>query len=323
MLVLPPSPLTLPQSKLIGRVIDNTSIKDYKTCARKYLYGQVFHRRKRGLTAPLAYGSQWHYMMEANYKAPIMSREDLIDHARMAAAERYESSGLDDYRTFDRGVLEFERYLKRYGLPWEEEAKTVGWPDMPLVELPVELPIPGARHPYAGKIDRIISVSGQYLIEDHKTASQLRGDYFRQFELDDQMLGYTALARILTGLPVAGVRINAHIVHKNDSIFERQTIHFAEPRIQDWMQNLDIWMGRLEDSMAQLQASAGMTPAAQKVAVEAAFPANYSACAGKYGMCQYAGVCVLAPVARQAVLEAEFDEVPWNPLAVAEESIDG
>lgn len=252
--------------------------------------------------------------MEANYSAPMYPKGDLLDMVRMKLADKWTgSTDNSDYRTYDRCLLEYEKYLDRYGLPWDEEAKTLGWPDSPMVELAIEVPIPGARHPYTGKLDRPIQVSGQYLIEDHKTASQFRADYFKQWELDNQMIGYAVLGEVITSLPIAGVRINAHIIHKSDSIFERRTIIFSQQRLKDWARNYDFWLERLEES-AENATKYGW--------VEAAYPMNLSACAGKYGMCQYAGVCSMPPKLRQPVLEQEFDELPWNPLEIAEDVVD-
>ena len=45
-----------------------------------------------------------------------------------------------------------------------------------------------------------------------------------------------------------------------------------------------------------------------------------NACDGKYGMCQYAGVCSVSPRLREKVLETEFELNPWNPLEAADET---
>lgn len=305
--------LTLPSqsnqySQLVGRTIDNTALAAYMTCPRKYYYGYVLHRRKGGLPSPaLCYGSGWHVALETAYKAQPMDAVDLVDLVRGEVGRRWQgSTDPNDYRTFDRCIVEFEHYLDKYGLPWLEPARTVGWPDAPLVEIAVELPVPGARHPYTGKLDHIIDANGQFLIEDHKTASQLRSDYFKQFEMDNQMIGYAVLAELVTGLPIAGVRINAHIIRKSDSVFERRTIQFTQERLKAWCVNYDHWLERIENSM---------------MSSEGPFPQNFSACAGKYGMCTYADVCSMPPRLQQATLEAYYEVNPWNPLE-AEETFD-
>lgn len=297
-------------SQLIGRTIDNTALAAYMTCPRKYYYSMVLHRRKSGLPTPsLCYGSGWHKALETAYKSEPTTRDILVDEVRGAVGRSWTgSTDPNDYRTFDRCIVEFEHYIDRYGLPWLEPAHTVGWPDTPLVEIAVELPIPGARHPYTGKLDHIIEANGQFLIEDHKTASQMRSDYFKGFELDNQMIGYAVLAELVTGLPIAGVRINAHFIRKSDSVFERRTIQFTQERLKAWGKNYDWWLERIEGSA--VVASAGE--------IEGAYPQAFSACAGKYGMCTYADVCSMPPRLQQSTLETYYELNPWNPLEAEE-----
>lgn len=296
-------------SSLIGRTIDNTALAAFMMCPRKYYYSMVLNRRRDGVPTPsLCYGSGWHVAMETNYRAPSeLSADELVDLVRLTVGRRWQgSTDLEDYRTFDRCIVEYERYLDKYGLPWTEPGKTVGWPANPMVEIAVELQIPGARHPYTGKLDRIIEVNGQYLIEDHKTASMMRNDYFKMFEMDNQMIGYSVLAELVTGAQIAGVRINAHIVRKSDSVFERRTIPFTQERLRAWNQNYDRWLARIEWAMEDPKPES--------------FPQNFAACAGKYGMCTYADVCAMPPRLQQVTLETYYNESPWNPLETPEEA---
>jgi hypothetical protein len=210
----------------------------------------------------------------------------------------------EDYRTLERAIREYERYVERYGMPQEEDAKTVGWPDQPMVEIAVDLSWPGALHPYAGKIDRIIEWAGQIYVEDHKTASQFGSSYFRQFELSNQMMGYAWLAQQILGRPIAGVRINAHIVYKaQPAKFERYLIGFSPSRLKDWAENYNIWVEKIEAAHRDNN-----------------WPMNLNACAGKYGMCTYAGVCVASPEVRQRVLEQDFEELPWDPMQTTDDN---
>jgi hypothetical protein len=244
---LPVLDLTAPgaprYSKLIGRPIDNTALSAFMRCPSEYHKSMVLHRRTEGKNAALCYGGAWHVAMETHYKSSECSINDLIDQVVLEVTEKWEDPGdPDDYRTLGRLVIEYKKYLRQYGLPWQEDFKTIGWPENPFVEISGELAVPGARHPYAYKIDRAGKAQSQYLIEDHKTCSRFDKNYFRQFELDNQMMGYAAMAQLLTGQVIAGVRINCHVIHKNDSIFERRTVSFSQVRLDDWARNLDRWM---------------------------------------------------------------------------------
>lgn len=292
-------------SELIGRPIDNTAQTDYMRCPNLYLKGMVENRRPAGMPTPaLNYGSGWHVIMALNYKAPVMERRELIDMVETKSAEKWGlSSNPDDYRTFQRAQVEYEKYLNKWGLPWEEEGETVGWPTNPMVEIAVEMPIPGARHPYVGKLDRFLKRSGQSLIEDHKTASREEKDYFEQWSMSNQMQGYAVLGSLVTGDTINSIRINLHIIRKSDSVFERRTLHFAQHRLDRWKRNYDHWLERIERDMELWKAGDPR-----------AFPQNFSACAGKYSMCVYKGVCSDRPDLEEMGLAQDFEVNPWNPL---------
>lgn len=208
----------------------------------------------------------------------------------------------DDHRTLQRALLSYEQYVEKFGKPSDEDAKTVGWPENPLIELQLNVQWNGCPWPYAGKIDRIIELNGLLYVEDHKTTSQMGPYFFKNFELSNQMMGYVWMAQMFTKKKVAGVRINAHAILKRESKFERQIISYSQSRLEDWAENYALWA-------KQLQA-----------AHEAQFfPRNYNACSGKYGMCQYANVCSMPPKHRMAVLEQDYEEFAWNPLTHEEE----
>lgn len=287
---------------IIDRPIDNTAMTAYMTCPRKYDLSMRQHRRKAGTLSPaLAYGSAFHKLLEVHYRTG-----GDVDAAYIALVKGWEEHGkVDDHRTRDRAWMEYGNYVKHYGAPENEDAKTVGYPDSPLVEISANVTWDGAVHPYAGKIDRIIELQGQYYVEDHKTTSRMGDYYFKQFELSNQMMGYVWIARkLIPSIKIAGVRINAHCVLKRDSKFARQIISFSDDRLDEWAENYNIWAKKIQNSYAVND-----------------FPGNYSACDGKYSMCEYAGVCAMPPKLRERTLEFEFEINPWNPLETEEEEV--
>jgi PD-(D/E)XK nuclease superfamily protein len=284
---------------VIDRPIDNTALSLFMKCPRKYDFAMRRHRRHRGLPPPaISYGAAWHKMMEIHYK-----RGGDADLVYMALQKAWEDHGKpDDHRTSDRCWLEYENYVKRYGLPHEEDAQTVGYPETPLVEISANVIWPGGAHAYAGRIDRIIHHQGQYYVEDHKTTSRMGDYYFKQFENSNQMMGYVWIARQLyPSIKIAGVRINAHCVLKRESKFRRQTLSFSDERLVYWAENYNKWIGKLRSAYANDD-----------------FPENYSECDGKYRMCEYMEVCTMPPKFRDRTLEDEYELFPWNPLEADE-----
>lgn len=312
------SPLPV-YSPHINRPIDNTALDAYMRCEWLHFVSMILHRRKGGLTKPaLAYGTCWHKILETHYKTG--GNEELVRASATLSWQEHDNP--DDHRTLERCLSEYYRYIQRWG---DHDAEAVGWgstvgyPDAPMVEIATELTWPGARHPYTGKIDRIVEHQGLYYVEDHKTTSALGATYFRQFDPSNQMMGYAWLAQHLTGLPIAGVRINAHGVLKTQGKFERQTVMFSPERLQEWAENYNRWIEMLEVSYAAVEGIADLDHLADPIIAQA-FPRNFNACAGKYGPCTYTDVCTMPARLRARVLEADFEYNPWNPLEAPDDA---
>ena len=289
---------------VIDRPIDNTAMSCYLACPREYHYSMVQHRRGNGRSPALVFGSAWHKALETHYRTG--GNRDAVIYETTMAWEGHDSP--DDYRTLDRVLLDYDRYVKKYGLPDgpDDEGKTVGYPGNPLVEIATEASVNGLLHPWTGKLDRIISLGGLIYVEDYKTTSRLDKHYFRQFDLSNQMMGYTMLGKaLLPSYNVVGVRVNvAHVLTKTTE-FYREIFPYSPSRIEEWVRNMNTWMKRLAHDYEMLAAGD-----------EDAFPGHYgdNGCSRKFGMCQYHPVCGASPRLRQAMLDREYEINVWNPL---------
>jgi hypothetical protein len=295
---------------VIDRPLDNTAMSAYMTCPREYYFGMVQHRRGAGKSPALVYGSLWHKIMEYHYK----SNGD-VELVRYVASKSWEGhDAADDYRTLKRGLLDYDRYRKQYGdKPSDESSgRTVGTVGDMLVELGTNAQGDDLLHPWAGKLDRIIEIDGLYYVEDHKTTSRLDKWYFQQFELSNQMMGYTYLAKaLLPMLTVVGVRINLAHVLTEKSAFLRQLVNFNPNQLKRWTEQTNIWMKKLElDYVAAAAEGFPLVP-------EVAFPQHFgdNGCSRKFGKCGYFGVCSSSPKLQASILEREYLINPWNPLA--------
>lgn len=283
----------------------------------------VLNRRKGGNPRPaLAYGTVWHAILEAHYK----SSGDRAAVVKAAVDHWHPSDDPSDHRTLERALRSYEKYLDVWGehdVDMASHGRTIGLDaGTPVVELATELWWNGARHPYAGKIDRVFELHGLNYIEDHKTTSALGSQFFAQFDPSNQMMGYAVLGQELTGLPIAGVRINAHGVLKTMDKFERKIIPYSQERLKEWKRNHNFWIDRIENSMRMVvesKLSAEDLIAETDDTLLNAFPHQFEACAGKYGMCTYAEVCTNTPNLRNAILDFDFEENPWDPMAAADE----
>src|SRR5215203_347386 len=299
---------------LIDRPVDATALAEYMTCPRAYYYSMVEHRRGEGRKPALTFGAAWHKAMELHYRTD--GDESAVFTGVALAWEDHEAAG--DYRSLERVLIDYRKYLAFYGKPSKEEGKTIGWPEQPLLEITAELSGGGLINPYTGKLDRLFEMDGLVYVEDHKTTSRLDKYYFMQFDLSQQMMGYALLAKLL--LPdriVAGVRINVSHVLTSKTEFHRQLLTFSPDRIREFVHNTNVQTARLQRDYATLSGE-------REVAVDMfhgdgvsyAFPGHYgdNGCSRKFGACAFTGVCSSAPRARRHILNTEFQVNRWNPL---------
>lgn len=305
------------QLPIIDRPVDNTALQAYLACPREYFFSMILHRRSKSDSAALSFGAAWHKALEIHYKTG--GNRDAVLVGTTAAYRGHDA--VDDYRTLDRVLLDYDKYTAKWGKPEAEPAKTVGWPKAPIVEVSTNAMGEGLIHPWAGKIDRVVEIGGLYYIEDHKTTSRLDKNYFKQFELSYQMKGYTYLGRqLLPGMNIVGVRINLAHVLTNKTEFHRELFTFSKDQIAEWVRTTNAWFQRLGNDIEiynELIAS-GME---SLDAMIDAFPAHFgdNGCSRKFGMCQYHEVCSVGPRLRKQMLEKNFEIRPWNPLDIEED----
>ena len=310
---------------ILQRSMDNTALSAYMACPTEFLFAMVMHRRKRKKTktaAPLAYGSLWHKILELHYRSgghlPTV----------MESIHSWQGNIPNDYRTYQRAMSDYPKYIKRWGLDVDLN-ETVGFPDNPMIEVRAEIEDELLDHPYAGKLDRfMIETSGPALVEDHKTTSRLDKHYFKQFENSNQMMGYTFMAqRLAPSLGIVGVRINLAHVLTNKTEFHRRTIYFSTSRLAKFASNYNTWIARIRMDYWSWQLQNGVDPdefGIDPMLVDflrnswEPFPSHFgdNGCSRKFGLCTYYGVCSLPPRFQMKALEADFDVEEWNPLEV-------
>lgn len=297
----------------INRPLDNTALSTYMACPREYYLSMVLSRRGGGAgSAALAYGGLFHKLLEIHYKSG-----GVADLAIAIGESWWKEKGTEvegDYRTFDRAVLDYKRYREKWGqTPEQEQGRTVGFPEEPMVEIAADIMAGGLVHPYAVKIDRIIELGGLHYVEDHKTTSRLDKNYFSGFQLSNQMMGYTRVAQLLMpSLKIVGVRLNVTHCIKTATNFERQLFTYGPQQMEEWVENTNDWMLRLNRDAAEWPSEAELFSG------KATWPTGHfgdNGCSRKFGHCQYFEVCKIAKQFRHRKLE-ELPVNVWNPLEV-------
>lgn len=278
---------------IVPRMIDNTALNAFRQCDWEYWAAMVQHRRPEKTSSALHYGSVIHTLLEYFYK----TRDPAVARAVAEIKYRDKEPWPDDYRTLDRAILVFDKWVDEYGIADTRSDHTVGWPENPAIEITTELMLPLAQIPYAVRIDRLVEIEGLLYVEDHKTTSQMGPKFFEEFEMSPQMMGYCRVASLLTGRKVHGVRINALCTLKTTQKFARQIIPYSQER-------LDAWERQIAKTYRSLER-----------AYETDTWVKRYACTRRYGKCQFFDVCALPDALQNMALEQDFSVNPWNPLA--------
>lgn len=317
---------------VIDRPIDNTAQSAYMACPQEYLLAMVRHRRGSGKSPALTFGGVWHKILQHYYEG-----HDPIKALEMGLATWKDHGAMGDYRTPQRLMIVFKKYIQKY--PTEEDRRaTLGYPKNPMVEISAHIQADELIHPYAGKLDRPIrDAAGMVYIEDHKTTSRLDKHTFKSFENSNQMKGYTFLGqKLLPNEKVVGVRINLAHVLKEKTEFHRHYITYSKAEIDEWARNYNRWAYKIAlDTLAQLLLDGAEDGEVEQLAIACqismdnvrlhadlgAFPLHLgdNGCSRKYGLCTFYNVCRAGPHLREKMLEREFEINPWNPLEVDDE----
>lgn len=153
---------------------------------------------------------------------------------------------------------------------------------------------------WTGRIDRLCTMEGESWLMDHKTTTMLGEQYWDQFHLSQQMVGYLWACRTLGICDPVGLYLNVLAVpgaRRKTIAFERKRFRYFDWHLVEWEQDVSQMVA---DFIANL--------------ARGHFPRNTNSCSGKYGRCPYFTVCNLPPHNRHAALEREFQPVTWSPL---------
>jgi hypothetical protein len=171
-----------------------------------------------------------------------------------------------------------------------------------MMEFEIELPDGSTtRITHSGKPDLPIEMGGSIYILDHKTTSSYLSDwYFAKFKFSNQLRGYCAMLKALTGLPVGGALINGVYVgaKASDSKFTGGKVarygpmNYQPAHLTEALQNQYFWREQLMHHYAQ-----------------GYFPQNAGqACTS----CDLQSLCAASPSMRETVMRTDYTVSPKN-----------
>lgn len=308
--------------------IDNTTLEIFQGCPRAAQFYCV-NRRQALPTAALQFGGAVHVGLETLYRDGFHAITFAIE-AALANLDEIKFRDPDEWRT--PMVLQdtLEKYVAKYSI--NDPCKPIKVEGVPFIERPfalvlgeieVNLTLPytedqltqnGNDEPiyinkltilWTGRIDIAANYGDAHVyVVDHKTSSIGGPQFFADFMLSQQMVGYNwALRHMLPNHKILGTVVNAIIQRRPTKTgraleFERQVYFHTAEHVAEWEQ----------DVMAQVATFVNSL-------VEGFFPKQTKQCFGKYGKCPYHDVCTLPSNQRHFILDSvEYSNVTWSPL---------
>lgn len=319
--------------------IDNSSSERFTTCSRSAEY-YIVRRREVAAPAPaLAFGKAVHSGLEIKYKYELTPAVKQRQLELVTKAFQDNPVPEDDHRTLDRAMDVIEKYDKKYPVELFDVA-THPLTLEPCVEMKFELPLgkievndwipvwttlninddqlklrwngETQQHEvyissiyvlWTGRIDMIVRMDGLLWVLDHKTTQMMGPQFFEDFKLSNQTVGYAWAAQQIMELPIAGLILNALCVRKptktgTPTEFERRRFLYDQEQIHEWHENMLVLVSDFIHHLAR-----------------GYFPMETKWCFGKYGRCQYHDVCCAPAKNRDELLGSnDFKDVTWNPL---------
>jgi hypothetical protein len=298
---------------------DATCLEDLKRCPRLYYYQRIENWRPKGENIHLRFGGELHRFIQ-DYellKAELGKHNDAVHYAYKALRGRVkdwepepELGKRSEELKSKEALLEVcVHYADHYEM---DPAETVFLDGKPAVELSFfqmleygpEALDKDQTYVLCGHLDKVVRLNGELFVMDHKTTTSTPStNYFRQFDVNNQMTCYTFAAQQLfknENATIRGVLIDAIQILKGWSRPERAFTLRTEDRLKEWEEDTKVWLR-----------------AAERYAQEEYWPQNDTAC-DKYGGCRFRDVCSKPPRVREKWLQSNFtqDQEPWNPLKV-------
>lgn len=300
--------------------VDNSAKELFEECARAAEYYSVWRREAEGEKASLFRGHAIHHALAIRRNWHLQNAPQNVWEPQQLAyilnVYKDKDFGPDEWRTAEHAVNTILEYNKAWPIEKEPFKVIRG-----SVENPFKLPLGDAElntnitshlgtfHVnkvsifWTGILDARINY-GSELVLDSKTTSILGEQFWDNFQLDSQMLGYVWSAKKL-GWPIDGYLVDAICGRKPTKSgkaheFQRQRFFADQSQIDEWEKDT---FTLITDFLEHL--------------CRGYFPKSPKWCFGKYGRCQFWKVCTQPVAHRQGVLNSDlYKHVTWNPLEV-------
>jgi hypothetical protein len=285
---------------------DATSLDLAQTCLRKYYYANILGIKPKHKSVHLLFGGIYASALEEFYKlrakgssidealaeVVLLALRDSWDHERGCALvfDDANKTRVALIRTIvwyvDQFADESEHGIRTYHLQNGE----------PAVELSFQVDF-ATDIIYCGHLDRVVEYGDDLYVMDQKTTKTTVGTYyFRQFDINNQMSGYSFAGQIVLHSPVRGVIIDAAQILASSVRFERGITTRSKDQLDEWLHSTIEFLEMV-----------------QNLSEREFFPMNPNSCFN-YGGCPYKQLCSVSPKLRKNYIKSDFESHRWDPL---------
>jgi hypothetical protein len=302
---------------------DSSSLSTYLRCPRRYFYNYICNFRPRTESFDLTFGSLVHAAMEEYHlerqsrghnEAQTMGLQVLLSEAWNSFEGKYWESTSRNKNLWN-ALRAFIWHTEQFAFEPDFNTTILG-KKLYAVELPfsfdLDLKVNGVPATYCGHLDRMVDTGAGRWIVDYKTTTKTIGPhYFEGYSPSTQLPGYAVAASIVFHEPVQGVVIDAMQIGVDFVRCARGHILLGQEKAEEWMQNAVSWVR----SAMEVATSATILEAENpgEFAAKNAYhwPMNTESCF----ICPFKTVCGSTPSVRGFILEADFVQGIWDPLA--------
>jgi len=285
---------------------DSTSLGWLKSCPKLYEYSMIQGWRAKSLSVDLDFGLHYHRALETFDRLRAEGQDydqALRGIVRQTLVETWPWLHEDTNKSRANLLRSIIWYCEHFR---DDNAHTVILTNgKPAVELSFRIELDhlapnGSPYLLSGHLDRIVEFGGEQYVSDRKTSRATLGPYyFKHFDMDPQMSGYTLAGQVAFKSPVRGVIIDAAQIAVGFTRFERGVTYRTPARTEEWLADTYQWLDL-----------------AVQYANRNHWPRNDRSCR----MCAFKGVCASDPSVRTKFLESDFEHRPWNPIKVRDGS---
>jgi hypothetical protein len=269
---------------------------------------------KKGKAPPLGFGLAWHEAIAAyrvlRLNKPESTQEQCFNAAATAFLKSYKAEMpaeflsetlQDDKRSARNGLRLLEGYITKY-YPMNLKAHYVEQ------SFGINLgKVNGRDIIYAGIIDSVLEMQGQFWVNDEKTtAMNITQSYLDGFRLSQQLMGYVVGGKAILKEPIYGCLVHVSWVQKEaksakskplSDYFHLQALTFTEEQLSEWQDDT------LETVREIFQAQES-----------GKWIHEFGDACNTFNGCALRELCWSKPASRPLILQQDFEKRTWTPL---------